>query len=765
MTRGGAEKPADAHVFFARVLFYVLLAILATRPLISETFERVQISFLQGIAPPGGTTPATTAWLDFLLLIVAAATLLVRSAWRGQRWVVLSFATLVVAVLVSSGAAGETTVALRAGANFVITILGGLALITLIDARWMVRLTLAAVLATGVTVAWKCVNQQLIEFPETERFWNEEQKPKLLAQGVDPDDPLFVNYERRMLAREPNGFLGHPNVTASVLMMCLLVGVGVLAGRTFLRARPGLPKFARIAALGIGGGVLAHALVLTGSLGALGAAVGGGVLLLLLGVFAERIGRRPTPVIVVLTTAYLAVIAAGTTYGMAKGTLPHPSLAFRWWYWSAAGRAYLDAPLTGIGRENFAYAYMQYKPPESSEEVRNPHNLWLSLLVETGPLALAGGAVLGVLLIRRGLRSLGDPDASEPDTGSFLARAGPLVAGVAIVHVLFAGTPFAVPGIVLLWLLEIPIPWLVGCAAGWLLVNAVAERWLVAGALGALLGAFIHGLLGFALLTPAGLAVFVLCAAAAVGVLMAARETPPRQAAAARLLPGLLAVVTVVAYVVFVAWPTAATERAVQTLQDTLRNPSTTPRAVRIAADRVVHTYGVDAGALQDASRALVAVSRAPDMREQMRQETLAVAVDYAEAALRTNPRASTTHALLALVHATRAERYVADGDPDSALPHWQEAVGYWAYAVERYPTNPRTRISAGLANVRLWRLTHDEKIKLRAVEHLQRALAIDTTRAEGDAARLRAEELSSIDAALGEIGQGMSGETPDLPG
>ena len=39
-------------------------------------------------------------------------------------------------------------------------------------------------MATAATTAFKCLDQQYREFPHTEQFWEEQQKPQLIAQGV-----------------------------------------------------------------------------------------------------------------------------------------------------------------------------------------------------------------------------------------------------------------------------------------------------------------------------------------------------------------------------------------------------------------------------------------------------------------------------------------------------------------------------------------------------------------------------------------------------
>jgi len=91
-----------------RLLFYVLVALLCARPLISETFERVEFGFLSAVVGLGGPTPATTAWLDSLLL-AASVTVLARrrGSWPGGAVVATATVLLGVALVLSVAAAGD----------------------------------------------------------------------------------------------------------------------------------------------------------------------------------------------------------------------------------------------------------------------------------------------------------------------------------------------------------------------------------------------------------------------------------------------------------------------------------------------------------------------------------------------------------------------------------------------------------------------------------------------------------------------------------
>ena len=496
MTRAAFAPALD------RFLYYVLLAVLCARPLIGESYEHADIGFLAALPDAGGPTPATTAWLDTLLLAASVLTLARDRRWRANVLLGVGVVLLAVAVLVSSRAAADKCLALLAGSSLFIGVLAGIALGSLLHTRWMLHVLIAAALASGCTTAIKCVRQSTDEFAQTRQAWEQEYKPRLIQQGYDPDDPLIVNYERRMISREAYGFLSHPNATGSCLMMWLLAAGGILAARcgverekvsgTFCRNGPEgaahkrfLTPFSAMVAAALCA-LLAVALWFTGSRGAMTGALIGAATLAALGVTARWSARHACVVLAVLFSGYALLIGAAGAYGVSKGTLPHPSLAFRWYYWTAAARAYEDVPLTGIGRDNFGAAYMRYKVPESTEEVRDPHNVWVSLLVELGPLGLIAGLVLCAACLLVALRGLNTSDhfgaatVMERDEGrhegtkarrhegeiqaAIVARAVPAAVGVLLVQALFSDTAFGQAGIAIIWGADVALTWIVAFA-------------------------------------------------------------------------------------------------------------------------------------------------------------------------------------------------------------------------------------------------------------------------------------------------------------
>jgi hypothetical protein len=874
---------------FDRLLFYALVALLCARPLISETFERVEVGFVSAVAGPGGTTPATTVWLDTLTLAAAAAVFARRGVWRrGGALVATATGMLGIAVVLSVAAAGDKRLAANAGASLLVAILAGLALVRVMSARWMVHLLIAALLASGWTNAVKCATQRAYEFADTLDYW-EEQKPALKTAGLDPNEPAVVNYERRLRSAEAYGYLSHPNVTGSYLAMCSLIAVGVLVG---VLRKPGMTLIQRAGAMLVVfllGYELGLGVRLTGSMGAVVARAVAWLLLLLLGLGHRWIAAHMRAVFALLVAGYIGIIAAGVGYGLLKGTLPHTSLAFRWQYWQGAARAYADAPLTGVGRENFRPAYLRYKAPASTEEVSNPHNIWLTLLIELGPFGLIAGALLMATAVRSAMGALTDagrPPHTRAGIGAMIAaaaiavliltlhrlimlvimlanlgsvslatdallivitlgitigalkKAGPppstragmgalIIAATAVllVQALFSGEPFGAPGVLILWAVYVAGIWLLAFALAYS-VTALADEhphvshWLAAGLTAALCAALIHNLIGFSLVTPAGLSTFVACAAAAIALRAehAPSHTPParpdRGAARGRLRPGpaLIGIVVVAAQVVLITVPTTRTQRALDHVRTALSNLQTAWRAAAVlealqksvpglpavileveqlaltrprttavleAGRRTLAADSWDAAAARTVATSVLQAARNPVVADSQRLELLSRAHEYARTALERNGAVSAVHCLLATIarevsetHVrlaqpagtsaeTPSEPQVESAWPPEALKALGEATKHWDDAAALYPTDPRTRILAGETWFQLWRQTKAIENADKVVAHLLEALAIDNQREPQEVRRLRPDERELVYRMLKELREAGLGRSP----
>lgn len=103
------------------------------------------------------------------------------------------------------------------------------------------------------------------------------------------------------------------------------------------------------------------------------------------------------------------------------------SLTYRFEYWQATWDVIREQPLLGVGPGNFRQHYLAYKLPGSSEEILDPHNLFLDAWANGGLLALLGLTVLCGLWLQRlfGRWPHADSQAGPLDLGM-----APLAAGL-----------------------------------------------------------------------------------------------------------------------------------------------------------------------------------------------------------------------------------------------------------------------------------------------------------------------------------------------
>ncbi|MCA9052683.1 MAG: O-antigen ligase family protein [Planctomycetaceae bacterium] len=107
------------------------------------------------------------------------------------------------------------------------------------------------------------------------------------------------------------------------------------------------------------------------------------------------------------------------------------SVQYRIQYWTATRDVIRTHPWLGVGPGNFRQHYVQYKLPEASEEISDPHNLLLDVWATGGVLALLG--LLAILWLASRIWRAGiatgdsDPSASAPRVPPLDPR--PLIAG------------------------------------------------------------------------------------------------------------------------------------------------------------------------------------------------------------------------------------------------------------------------------------------------------------------------------------------------
>ncbi len=572
---------------------------------------------------------------------------------------------------------------------------------------------------------------------------------------------MVINYERRLLSNSAFGYLSHSNVTASCLAMS---GAGLAwCIRETLRRKHEVGDF--LLRIVVAGGLLS--LTLTGLWGT---DSNGGWIALLAGLgtlglleIARRVpAATPNRVAGIIAVGYLLLVGGLLAYGLGRGTLPSESLAFRWEYWVSGWRAWLEHPWTGCGRENFIDGYLVHKSAAATEEVKNPHGIWLTLLYENGPLGLLGGLLLcGFAVTRMARAALGAreaPSGSEDrarrdaheGSSAQTAEFAPAVLA-ALVALTWAGAASELVRAgfsgALIWFVETGGAWIVAL---------FLIRWLLRGTNGSLapiaLAAFVvaltHGLIDFALAVPSGLALLAGLVAVSVRpraeVAIAPGAKPHRiLEAASPFAIGAIAL----AHLLVVAVPTQRTTVIDARLADVAARGPVALDELGGLANRALEVDPLGAQVARSAAGTMADWTAVSEVPAQIREKIAETALGLLGEIQRRTPRSASPARTLARIDARLAELQARVGKAALAAKTRDDAIESFEHAIALHPTDPRLRIEAAEAALPANGFAPSATVAARAVKHLDVAVQIDGLRKPDVAAKLTTAEQARIAA------------------
>lgn len=401
-----------------RAALTLVLLVVAMRPLITESYDSALPAIEEAAGAVQNLTPATTVWLDGLLVLgwlLAVGTALVRR--RRWRWtgVEVGGLVLVPAVALSTAVASNHRIALTASIDWLMLVALVPLIANLCRDRLRVALVLIVVTASGVASAAKCGMQIGVEYRETQQLYEQNKEAFWAQQGVPLDDPAVELFERRMAAREASGFLAHANAAGIGLSLAGFAALALAGLRARARVLTGVFQ---LTATG-----LFLAILLTRSRMAVVATVTGLTLWLVMRQFHVRLRRHARATLVWVIVAVAVASLCVLVYGTIRGGLPTASLNFRWQYWTAAVDILTEHAWTGVGALNFDRHYLMVKPIDYPEEIRDPHNFLVSAGAQWGVLGAIG--VIAVLTggLYRIVRAWGrhTPEDDPPGVESHIA--------------------------------------------------------------------------------------------------------------------------------------------------------------------------------------------------------------------------------------------------------------------------------------------------------------------------------------------------------
>ncbi len=280
-----------------------------------------------------------------------------------------------------------------------------------------VRAIIAVMISLGICLAMQGYFQFFVTQPAMRAAY--ERSPEAICQqnGINPDPGSIERqmFENRLRSVEPLATFALTNSLAGYLAPWLIAALGIAVSQW---GRGG--DWKTIVAGLFAASVIGCCLLLTKSRSGVLAALLGIGLLLLYGrwggrQFGWKIHLMGAGVIVVIG---LGVVFAGGLDSHVLSEAPK-SLLFRLQYWNATAAMIADYPLFGCGAGNFQETYSQYKLPQASETIADPHNILFEIWATAGTPAILAFLVLLALLAYELWRSKKPPAAEqEPVTTS-----------------------------------------------------------------------------------------------------------------------------------------------------------------------------------------------------------------------------------------------------------------------------------------------------------------------------------------------------------
>ena len=299
-------------------------------------------------------------------------------------------------------------------------------------------------LVNPIAQRWEKLEQEIAEASKSAKIRLQRKQLKLQKEMTDYGIPLNDKMRKGLLNRlnnssEPTARFALANTLGGVLALAAVLIMGFLF--ELLKQKK---SFLKIILAGLMMLLVLYCLLLTKSRTALlGMVVGISLLFLYRIIHSTRI--QPKYILAgVFTLGLLAVLVlvAIFTGGLDIEVLTEAGKSFRYRieYWIATWNMLSEHFLFGAGPGNFREAYLEFKLPESSEVILDPHNIWLDAWSQGGIVSLLGLLMVSYCVIKKLFEFcfMNLPDKSLISQTDELPCAGQLITG-AILVILFSG--------------------------------------------------------------------------------------------------------------------------------------------------------------------------------------------------------------------------------------------------------------------------------------------------------------------------------------
>ncbi len=299
-------------------------------------------------------------------------------------------------------------------------------------------------LVNPIAQRWEELEQQISEATETAKIRLQRKQMKLQKEMTDYGIPLDEKTRKGLLNRlnnssEPTARFALANTLGGLLAVAAVLIIALLFDMK--KQKEATLKIILTASMLI---LVLYCLLLTKSRTAmLGMLAGISLLFLCRIIRATRI--QPKYILAAAITLVLLavlVLIATVTGGLDIEVLTEAGKSFRYRieYWIASWNMLSEHFLFGAGPGNFREAYLQFKLPESSEVILDPHNIWLDAWSQGGIVSIAGLLILSFCVLKKifGLCFTNSSDNPAENHASHVPSFGMILSGATLI-VLFSG--------------------------------------------------------------------------------------------------------------------------------------------------------------------------------------------------------------------------------------------------------------------------------------------------------------------------------------
>ncbi len=249
------------------------------------------------------------------------------------------------------------------------------------------RSLLALFVVCTVGLAVHALHQYFVTLPANRLLYLEDPEAVLAIAGVNapPGSSERMVFANRLMDGGPTATFALANSLAAVLLFGVVLAVGVLRYRIGVLRHLGIAFWILIVLLCVGALLAARSRSAT-----LAMVISVGLLWLSSG----HPGRFRSRTVLVGLGLLLIVSVGGALFLALFGNREWfeqapASLAFRFQYWRASWQMVLEYPWFGVGPGNFQSLYERFRELSTTEQIAEPHNLFIETLASGGFVALA----------------------------------------------------------------------------------------------------------------------------------------------------------------------------------------------------------------------------------------------------------------------------------------------------------------------------------------------------------------------------------------